>query len=125
MWAVLTTIFFAIVGAIVAARRHGAKSGARLLIGIVAGAFSGFLPLFLVKISSAVHINPPPSYFGRFRLYFEALAEGDMVIWTATGLFLVLALIIGAVWVKTAREFRREEERKRRHRRSEPRPSKL
>jgi hypothetical protein len=53
----------------------------------------------------------------RFRAigrYSEALSEGDPVALGVTGIILFVALVVGLFTLKVRRDFRREEEEKRR-----------
>jgi hypothetical protein len=51
------------------------------------------------------------------RRFFEDLLAGDLVAWGFVGIFVVVAVLFGLVWLKVRRDLRREDEQwKRRHR---------
>lgn len=52
--------------------------------------------------------------FRIFRHFFEDLAAGDPVAVGILAVLLVAALAVGVVWLKTAREMRREDEARKR-----------
>jgi hypothetical protein len=107
-------LFFAIVGAVIAVQKYGGRPLA-ILSGMLIGAMIGFAPVQVLQLY--VFGDPKaPSYFTRIQMYFEALREGDPFFWGCTVVFGLLAVIIVVAWIKTAREFKREDERKRRGR---------
>jgi hypothetical protein len=106
-------VLFAIIGAGIGALLSRGRHPAPVIVGLIFGAMVGLAPLTLARQLFA-DLAKRPGWFGRIGRLIDALRDGDLVIWTATGVFLLIVLVIGGVWAKTAFEFRREEERNRR-----------
>jgi hypothetical protein len=80
---------------------------------LIVGAIVGLAPLTIARQFLAGS-DKSPGLFDRIGLLIEALRNGDPVIWIATGVCLLVVLVLLGVWAKTALEFRRERERKNR-----------
>jgi hypothetical protein len=57
-----------------------------------------------------------PGWLRRIGMYIDALRAGEPIIWAGTIVFLVFAAVMLAVWWKTARDLRREDEELKRRR---------
>jgi hypothetical protein len=111
MWTALSCVLFALLGAGIAAYLSRGRHPAAIIVGMIVGAIFGLAPVTLT-LQFLEDSAKKPGLFGRIGLLIRALREGDPVIWTATCVFLLVVLVIVGLWVKTALEFRREDERK-------------
>jgi hypothetical protein len=112
----LTTVLCvicALIGAALAAVWSRGKHPLAVFVGLVVGALFGLAP-FAFTQGMLKGLADIPGPFARVALYLHGMQAGDPVMWTATILFLLFALVLLAVWAWTAREF--EQEEKRRHR---------
>jgi hypothetical protein len=109
MWTVLLCVLFGILGGVLGALFTRGRHPAPVIMGMAFGAMVGLAPLGFAQAMLAARTRQP-GLLARVGRYIEALRDGEPVIWAATVVLLVIALVILAVWYKTAREFRREEE---------------
>jgi hypothetical protein len=115
MWTVLSCVLFAILGAGIAAYLSRGRHPAPIIVGMIVGAVFGLAPVAVTRQVLAARAEEP-GWLARIGLLIEALREGEPVIWALTLVLLLIVLVILAVWAKTARDFRREEEEQNRRR---------